>query len=298
MSDFASRLKLLRKEKGIRQVDLATEIGVAQTTIANYEQHSRFPDEDTLRNIADFFDVTLDFLLGRSDSPYRESRIIGLPAGEDSNGGKLKEEASDYLSLLLDGRKDDAGKGILKAVGDGMPVRAVYRDIFEPALKEIGRLWETGEIDIAKEHYFSEETEALMSRLRPFLSVGKRERGTVVCLSVTSELHHIGIRMISDILEEEGWLSFYLGVNVPTSALIRAIEEQNADVLAVSATMPFNTDVVSNTISRIRSSFSKRELKIVAGGRAFNMEDALWKRLGADGFAADLNGAVKLFGAL
>ena len=67
MADFASRLRELRKERGYRQADLATELGVAQTTVANYEQHTRFPDETMLLKIANLFGVSLDYLLGRTD---------------------------------------------------------------------------------------------------------------------------------------------------------------------------------------------------------------------------------------
>jgi MerR family transcriptional regulator, light-induced transcriptional regulator len=298
MAEFASRLKVLRKEKGIRQVDLAKEMGVAQTTIANYEQHSRFPDENALRNIANYFEVSLDYLLGQSDSRHLENTRTGSWIDINTNGKTLSQKANEYLSLLLDGRREKARDGILKAVSGGMAVRAVYRDIFEPALRELGGLWEAGEIDVAKEHYFSEATEALINELYPVLKPAKQQRGVAVCLSVSGELHHIGIKMISHILEEEGWRCFYLGVNTPTAALIKTIEEIDADLLAVSATMPFNVDSVANTIFRVRSSFPKRPLKIVAGGRAFNMDAGLWKRIGADGSAAGLDEAVRFFSGL
>ena len=42
-------------------------LGLAQTTIANYEQGKRFPDEETLLKIADFFNVSMDYLFGRSE---------------------------------------------------------------------------------------------------------------------------------------------------------------------------------------------------------------------------------------
>lgn len=291
MADFASRLKLLRKDKGIRQVDLAEEIGVAQTTIANYEQHIRFPDEETLRKLASYFEVSLDFLLGQSDtqssSPRSEPGVV-----------ELGPMAKKYLSLLLKGSREKAGTEIIDMVEGGVSVREMYRNVFEPALKEVGRLWEIGELDVAKEHYFSEATEELMSRLTQHLKPAKRKRGVIVCLSASGEFHHIGIKMISHILEEEGWECYYLGVQTPTAALIKTIEERKASVLAISATMPFNVDSVANTVFRIRASFGKEVLKIVAGGRAFNIEEGLWKRIGADGFAGNLDDAVCLLNDL
>ncbi len=66
MADFTDRLKKLRKEKGLYQKDLAEILGVGRTTIGNYEQGIRFPDKDLLNDLADYFNVSIDYLLGRS----------------------------------------------------------------------------------------------------------------------------------------------------------------------------------------------------------------------------------------
>ncbi|HLV09368.1 MAG TPA: HD domain-containing phosphohydrolase [Halanaerobiales bacterium] len=67
MLNFAERLKKLRREEQIRQIDLADYLGFSRSTITNYEQGIRFPSMDILCRIADYFNVSLDYLLGRSD---------------------------------------------------------------------------------------------------------------------------------------------------------------------------------------------------------------------------------------
>lgn len=63
--NFASRLKFLREEKNIRQEDLAKILNISRQSISNYENGSRFPnDEELIRNIAMYFNVSLDYLLG------------------------------------------------------------------------------------------------------------------------------------------------------------------------------------------------------------------------------------------
>lgn len=65
---FGERLKKLRLEKGITQEKLGNIIGVSDRVIGYYEADNRFPKDDTLLNkIADYFDVSLDYLLGRTD---------------------------------------------------------------------------------------------------------------------------------------------------------------------------------------------------------------------------------------
>ncbi|WP_079475584.1 helix-turn-helix domain-containing protein [Marinococcus halophilus] len=62
------RLYSLRKESGLNQTELAKKLGVGRTTYAMYEQGRRNPDYDTLSDIADFYGVTADYLLGRSNN--------------------------------------------------------------------------------------------------------------------------------------------------------------------------------------------------------------------------------------
>ncbi|WP_342441740.1 helix-turn-helix transcriptional regulator [Lysinibacillus sp. FSL K6-0075] len=64
---FAQNLTKLRKERKISQYKLAELIGFSRGRIANYEQGSREPDFETLDIFADFFNVSSDWLLGRTN---------------------------------------------------------------------------------------------------------------------------------------------------------------------------------------------------------------------------------------
>lgn len=62
------KLKELRKEKGISQLKLAMDLAMNQNTISRYETGEREADYKTLIKIADYFDVSIDYLLGRTDN--------------------------------------------------------------------------------------------------------------------------------------------------------------------------------------------------------------------------------------
>lgn len=62
------KLKQARTEKGMSQLEVANNLQISRTCYANYEQGTREPSLDTLRRICDFFDVSADYLIGRSDS--------------------------------------------------------------------------------------------------------------------------------------------------------------------------------------------------------------------------------------
>lgn len=66
---FLMRLKELRKQKNISQLKLAMDLGMNQTSISRYENGERQADHETLIAFADYFKVSVDYLLGRTDNP-------------------------------------------------------------------------------------------------------------------------------------------------------------------------------------------------------------------------------------
>ncbi|WP_303870418.1 helix-turn-helix domain-containing protein [Acetobacterium wieringae] len=69
MLNFGSRLKQLRNSKQLTQQDLATMMGLSRATIAGYESTGKQPDQEKTLWLADYFNVSTDYLLGRTDDP-------------------------------------------------------------------------------------------------------------------------------------------------------------------------------------------------------------------------------------
>lgn len=67
MADFARVLRLLRNEKGMSQQALSDKLGISKSAINMYERGEREPNFELLELIADFFNVDIDYLLGRTD---------------------------------------------------------------------------------------------------------------------------------------------------------------------------------------------------------------------------------------
>lgn len=64
---FGSRLRELRNERNMTQEDLAKILKVSRATVGRYETDERFPDKEILQKLADYFDVSIDYLLCRTD---------------------------------------------------------------------------------------------------------------------------------------------------------------------------------------------------------------------------------------
>jgi len=72
MSVFADRLKECRKNIGKTQKEVATDLGITENGYQNYEIDKYEPKMETLNKLADYFDVSIDYLTGRDDVPKRQ----------------------------------------------------------------------------------------------------------------------------------------------------------------------------------------------------------------------------------
>lgn len=90
---FSERLKRLRSEKGVMQKDVADYLGITSSAYGFYEQSKRQPDNDTLQKLADYFNVSIDYLLGRSDIRNTSNLVSDLSASYFANiKGEIKPE--------------------------------------------------------------------------------------------------------------------------------------------------------------------------------------------------------------
>lgn len=95
MATFAERLKALRSEKNMTQTDLAKLLGLSTSAISMYERGVREPNFETLNSIAAFFNVDVEYLLGKRESKLPSIRIdtSGIKNPEDMS----PEELEAYL---------------------------------------------------------------------------------------------------------------------------------------------------------------------------------------------------------
>ncbi len=209
-----------------------------------------------------------------------------LPTLLDDDAAPLTELAREYLATLLRGERHLASRLILHAAESGTPVRDLYLHVFQRSQHEIGRLWQINRISVAQEHYCTAATQAIMSQLYPYIFSGQRNGRTLVAACVAGDLHELGARVVSDLLEMEGWDTIYLGANVPSSDIARVVIEREAKLLALSTTMTFHVRVTASLIDEIRRSRAAA-VKIMVGGHPFNVAPELWRQVGADAWARD-----------
>lgn len=120
MSLFPERLRFLRLKKGFTQQEVANSLGIANSSYSLYEKGTRQPNLEMLEKIADFFNVDIDYLMGRDLTQkieYTEKKkeeapnhteayrkMISLFAGENFTP-KETEEIKDYIEFIKSKRE-------------------------------------------------------------------------------------------------------------------------------------------------------------------------------------------------
>jgi methanogenic corrinoid protein MtbC1 len=230
----------------------------------------------------------IDAGINRMKEPVQQIRSYIDP---EAHLGKL---AKAFNEALLRGDKGKSSKMILDEVKKGTSIKDIYLHVFQVSQLEVGRLWLLNKINVAKEHYVSAATQMIMSQLYPYIFSTRRKGLTFLGACVGGELHEIGIRMVSDFFEMEGWDTYYLGANTPATNILHAINEYQADVLGLSIAMPFHQSALREVIEKIRQDQDNSKLKILVGGNGVDGKQSRWQLLGADGYAHDAEKAVEV----
>jgi len=143
-------------------------------------------------------------------------------------------------------------------------------DVLGAAQVEVGDLWERGVIAVSDEHYATEVTLACITRAsEQFRKYRRQPVGFAVLRPAEGEFHNVGLRMLSELLRNEGWET-ELRISDPPLSMVRELKNRRVNLFCFSATMPSSVQHLSETVRMICKEPSFESAKILVGGRAFN----------------------------
>jgi methanogenic corrinoid protein MtbC1 len=188
-----------------------------------------------------------------------------------------------YVDALVAGDVTAAERMIVESAAD---VRTLYLEVLQPALYEIGHRWEEAEISVAQEHLATAATQSLMARLAErFDDVAPSRGRRVLVACAEGELHSIGVRMVADFLEADGWDILFVGALSPPSSVADLAAAQRVDVVALSAALGQRVPEIVAAVQALRA--LETVPVIAVGGQAFGGDADLAMRTGADIYATD-----------
>lgn len=101
------RLKQLRKEQKVTQIELAQMLNVKQTTISNWENEITEIDQQSLFKLADYFNVSVDYFLGREasetiSSPPKKHTVVSIGRGGERREYEISDEDAAIVDAFLE----------------------------------------------------------------------------------------------------------------------------------------------------------------------------------------------------
>jgi MerR family transcriptional regulator, light-induced transcriptional regulator len=207
----------------------------------------------------------------------------------DTPHGRL---AASYLLALLEGDRARASRLIMDAAAAGSTVPELCLQVLLPAQQEVGRMWQTDEINVAEEHFATSTTKMILAQLRLRAPIRQPNGKTLLTASVMGNQHDIGLQVVADFFEMDGWKVIHLGSDMPIPDLVQAVESYQPDLLALSVSLHAQLVALADTIQAVRRGEHGAAVKILVGGQAFAESPDLAPSLGADGHAADPLAAV------
>lgn len=273
MSSFGERLKKSRIKKGITQKELSQKLGVAQSTIANYENNIRFPGNEILKEISEYLKISLDFLLGIDLNESKEKYDFIL---------ENDELVDDFVNYLIIGDSNNAKQLIKNAHTQGIDLLRIITQIFIPALRKIGDLWERNQISIAQEHYSSALIEKLLDYLSEVEPVKEEKVYKALFMVPGGEEHTLSLKMAAEFFRRKGWGIIYIGRSIPLDSLIGVIRERKPDLIVLSILTPGGTNSCSYMVQALKLELSSRTPLILIGGRGIENEREALNIVGAD----------------
>ncbi len=210
----------------------------------------------------------------------------------------VKPEADEiqrvFLSLLLHGSTQECITLANNTIQTAHDLKFFYLDVISPAMYRVGQLWESNQVSVADEHVATAIVGRLMAALYPRFALLETTKGKAIVSAGPNEFHELGARMLADFMEMDGWDVTYLGANTSPEKLLETVKSHKPFVINLSVATVFNLDGARQMIQLINEDQKTKDIKIMVGGFAFNGMPDLWKAMGADGYAADAESALRV----
>ncbi len=131
MATYSERLVELRTEKGLSQKAAAVDLGVSQALLSHYEKGIREFNLDFLCRIAEYYNVTTDYVLGRTDSRTGLDSTVLEDKAEDA----FFNTRTIYRAAILSHERMNAGSSVAGESADLLYAITIYRTLFAAAQK-------------------------------------------------------------------------------------------------------------------------------------------------------------------
>jgi 5-methyltetrahydrofolate--homocysteine methyltransferase len=194
---------------------------------------------------------------------------------------------------VLEGNVDETTSGVQTALADDVAAETILKEALIPGMEKAGDLFARGEYFVPELLFAARAMSAAVEALRPQLVKGGYEpAGKVVMGTVQGDLHDIGKKLVSMMLEGCGFEVVDLGPDVPPERFVEAVRESGATLVGLSTLLTTTLPAMETTVRALRQAKLSDAVHVMVGGAP--VTDSYAQEIGADGYAPDASAAAAL----
>jgi 5-methyltetrahydrofolate--homocysteine methyltransferase len=197
---------------------------------------------------------------------------------------------------LIDGMKDKVLKLVQQALDEGSAPKDIINNALLSGMSEVGVLFKDGELFVPEVLVAARAMNAGIDLLKPLLAEGDIDKkGKIIFCTVRGDLHDIGKKLVSMMLEGAGYEVIDLGVDVSPEAILEAVKKHNPDIIGMSALLTTTMTAMKETVDALIENGLASKVKVMVGGAP--VSDRFAKEIGAQ-YAGDAATAVEVANSL
>ncbi|WP_291125400.1 corrinoid protein [Dysgonomonas sp. UBA7698] len=198
---------------------------------------------------------------------------------------------NELYEAILAGNLEKSVEVTNVALARGENPQSLINNYMIKAMEEIGARFEAGKAFVPNLLMSARAMKGALDIIKPLLKgEASTSLGRVVIGTVKGDLHDIGKNLVASMLEGCGFEVINIGVDVSSEQFLKALEENDANILCMSALLTTTMNYMKEVIIALKDSPLKSKVKVMVGGAPISGEFA--KSIGADGFSTNANGAV------
>jgi MerR family transcriptional regulator, light-induced transcriptional regulator len=256
---------------------------------------------DMLEWLAEFFETQQANTSGSNISAtlYTALKILKYYSGDeksqlDINMPEAWPDADKLEKALLKGDLKQAREIFNEHLKAGKGFLEIELHLIQPALYQVGWDWQKNLVSVAQEHLATSTAITMMALEFSQAELGEPNGKSVICACVEGNNHAVGLRIVADAFELNGWDVKFLGADVPKCELIKMLQADTPDLLCLSLSMPDHLPVAKSTIKEVHLALGEASPAIMIGGLAINAFPAVIDTIGADKAAVNALQAVEV----
>ena len=196
-------------------------------------------------------------------------------------------------TALVACEKEKLNRLVNEALQKDVPAKDILNQGLISGMDIVGERMQKGDMFIPEVLMAAQCMARAVELLKPLLGdEDQKAAGHIIIGTVKGDLHDIGKNLVIMMMESAGFHVTDLGVDVPPETFIKAIEENEVDILALSALLTTTMPMMEKTIDAVKESGLRQNMRILVGGAPVTREFA--DTVGADGYAPDAGSASKL----